>query len=454
MSNVFQAGAASIETTPPLGTIINGDFVTHYAQKIHDPLHAKALVLKNEDSCLAIVVVDICVLGKELLDETKAIIEEKFGLSPRQVMISATHTHASGAVEDVHMVPADLAYRKRLPGLITKAVGRALGKVKPAQLAFGATDVPEYVMCRRYWMKESYSPINPVTGNTDQIKTNPFGVEDQIIKPLNIPDPELSFLAIKGLDGEWISILGNYSLHYVGDWENGTISADYFGMFSNALKEKLGAGDAFVGMMSNGTSGDINIWDFSGKVKFPEGELAKSRKIGRDLAEKVLEKVQELEWEKSPQLKSSFSLLKAERRMPNSEDLEKSKTILASGGLEELKPDTKGWEKLYAREQMLLNEFPKEASCPVQVLHIGKGKIGALPGEFFAETGLKIKEGLDIPYFTISLANDNVGYVPPAHEIKKGGYETWRCRISNLSTGSEELFRKKLLKLIHEDKNP
>lgn len=454
MSNVFQAGAASIETTPPLGTIINGDFVTHYAQKIHDPLHAKALVLKNEDSCLAIVVVDICVLGKELLDETKAIIEEKFGISPGQVMISATHTHASGAVEDVHMVPADMAYRKRLPGLITKAVGRALGKVKPAQLAFGATDVPEYVMCRRYWMKESYSPINPVTGNTDQIKTNPFGVEDQIIKPLNIPDPELSFLAIKGLDGEWISILGNYSLHYVGDWENGTISADYFGMFSNALKEKLGAGDAFVGMMSNGTSGDINIWDFSGKVKFPEGELAKSRKIGRDLAEKVLEKVQELEWEKSPQLKSSFSLLKAERRMPNSEDLEKSKTILASGGLEELKPDTKGWEKLYAREQMLLNEFPKEATCPVQVLHIGKGKIGALPGEFFAETGLKIKEGLDIPYFTISLANDNVGYVPPAHEIKKGGYETWRCRISNLSTGSEELFRKKLLKLIHEDKNP
>ncbi|MFP3471515.1 hypothetical protein R0J90_15855, partial [Micrococcus sp. SIMBA_144] len=92
-------------------------------------------------------------------------------------------------------VPADMAYRKRLPGLITTAVGKALSQVKPAQLAFGAIDVPEYVMCRRYWMEDSYSPINPVTGKADTIKTNPFGVEDQIIKPLNIPDPELSFLA-------------------------------------------------------------------------------------------------------------------------------------------------------------------------------------------------------------------------------------------------------------------
>mgnify|MGYP003643916199 FL=1 len=453
MSNILQAGAAAIETTPPLGSIINGDFVTHYAQKIHDPLHAKALVLKNDDTCLVIVVVDICVMGKAFLDETKNIIEGQYGIPPMQVLISATHTHASGAVEDVHMVPADMAYRKRLPGLIAKAVGKALVGLKPAKLAFGSIDVPEYVMCRRYWMKESYSPINPVTGNTDQIKTNPFGVEDQIIKPLNTPDPELSFMAVKGLDGQWISILGNYSLHYVGDWENGTISADYFGMFSNALKEKLGAGEAFVGMMSNGTSGDINIWDFSGRIKFPEGELAKSRKIGGELAEKVLERIQALKWEQSPALKSSFSLLKTERRMPNSGEIEKAKAILATGGLEELKPDTEGWQKLYAREQLLLKEFPEEATCPIQVLHIGKGKIGALPGEFFAETGLKIKAGLDFPYFTISLANDNVGYVPPSHEIEKGGYETWRCRISNLSTDSEELFRKKLLELIHEGKN-
>ena len=102
---------------------------------------------------------------------------------------------------------------------------------------------------------------------------------------------------------------------------------------------------------------------------------------------------------------------------------------------------------------MLLNEFADAAESAVQVLHIGEGKIGALPGEFFAETGLKLKAEVKCPYFTISLANDNVGYVPPAHEIEKGGYETWRCRISNLLPDAEDLFRKKLLELIHDDKN-
>jgi len=135
MSNNFQAGAASVITTPPLGTIINGDFITHYAQKVHDPLHAKALVLKNDKTTLVLVIVDICIMGKELLDETKSIIEAKFGVSPKQVSISATHTHAAGAVEDVHMVPADLAYRKNLPALIVAAVEKALHRLRPARLA-------------------------------------------------------------------------------------------------------------------------------------------------------------------------------------------------------------------------------------------------------------------------------------------------------------------------------
>lgn len=59
------AGAARIDITPPLGTIINGDFVTHYAKTIHDPLYAKALWLEAGTGVLVFVVVDICVMGQE-----------------------------------------------------------------------------------------------------------------------------------------------------------------------------------------------------------------------------------------------------------------------------------------------------------------------------------------------------------------------------------------------------
>lgn len=61
-----------------------------------------------------------------------------------------------------------------------------------------------------------------------------------------------------------------------------------------------------------------------------------------------------------------------------------------------------------------------------------------LGGEFFAQTGLTLKKELvGFNYFTITLANDYVGYVCPEREIEKGGYETWLCRTSCLEINAE-----------------
>ena len=56
-------------------------------------------------------------------------------------------------------------------------------------------------------------------------------------------------------------MLANYSLHYVGDVGPGHISADYFGVFADRIQQLLGADrqdPPFVGILCNGTSGDIN----------------------------------------------------------------------------------------------------------------------------------------------------------------------------------------------------
>ncbi|HSI78234.1 MAG TPA: hypothetical protein VK957_20215 [Lunatimonas sp.] len=154
-------------------------------------------------------------------------------------------------------------------------------------------------------------------------------------------------------------------------------------------------------------------------------------------------------WEINSNLGAAFEEQFIVPRMPAQEELRESADILKTGKLEYLVPDTEGWRKLYAREQLLLAEYPVLANVPLQVLRIGSGRIGALPGEFFAATGLKIKEDVQGLYFNITLANGNVGYVPPAEELAKGGYETWRCRISNLQSEAEEKIRTALIALIH-----
>lgn len=443
---LLQAGAAQVDITPPLGTRINGDFVTHYATYIHDNLYSKALAFSRGNTYVVFVVVDICVMPKDFLDPVKAEITKITGIPASHIMISSTHTHAAGSVADVHLGSVDPAYAQKLPGLIVESVRQAVQNLRPAQIAFGNVHAPEHLLCRRYEMSEVYTASNPVTGHADQIKTNPFGAEELILKSIAPTDPDLGYLAVKGLDGRWIGVLANYSLHYVGDWENGTISADYFGVFADALREKLQAGPDFVGIMSNGTSGDVNIWDFLNPERYPTAHFAKSKLIGTELADKVVENINALHWQTDAVLEAALENVQVSVTKPDRQEIEAATSMMTGAHFETIEPDEAGLRQIYAREQILLNETPDQRDCPVQVIKIGDGMIGGLAGEFFSETGLYLKENkASRHYFTITMANGNVGYVPPAAEIDKGGYETWRCRYSCLASGAEATIRTQLL---------
>ena len=297
------------------------------------------------------------------------------------------------------------------------------------------------------WMK--VIPRNPVTGNQEQVKTNPFGAESHIRQAVTITDPGVSYLAVKGIDDQWIGLLANYSLHYVGDWENGTISADYFGEFSAHIQRKLDTGNDFVAIMSNGTSGDINIWDFLNPDRYPSGHFEKSKLIGEDIAERVFQSLHQLRWEADPDLDSCYEELDIPTRKPSTEELEQSRKIVAESNYETLIADEDGLKKIYAREQILLNEYPDAIQFPLHVIKIGTGLIGGMAAEIFAETGLWLKNNSPAErYFSISLANGNCGYVPPFTEFEHGGYETWRSRASYLETNAEMSVRNRMIGLM------
>ena len=448
-NSYFQAGVAKTDITPPLGTFINGDFITHYANKVHDLLYAKALVLQNHDIVIALVVVDICIMPKDFLDEVKSDVFKLTGIRPANILISSTHTHAAGSIEGILLGATDLPYRKKLRDLIVQSVQKAKQHLRPAKIAFGSVDAPEHVVCRRYYMKEGYKAPNPVTGGFDKVKTNPIGAEDQIVTRVSEVDTRLNYLAVQGVDNRWLGLLGNYSMHYVGDWPNGTICADYFGFFSKHLAHKLNADDQFVGMLSNGTSGEANIWDFLQPDRYPKDFFKKSELIGNDLAEKVVASLNHLAWETNPSLEVRYEELTVPVRKPSATELEEAKKVIAASDYENLTANEEGLKRLYAREQVLLNEYPDNVPFPIQVIRIGSGTIGGLAGEFFAETGLWLKEQISkTNYFTITLANGYTGYVPPEHELELGGYETWRCRTSYIN--AEKEIRKKLLELRYQ----
>jgi len=135
----FLCGTGKVDITPQkLPVIRNGGFTMAKTDKVLDPLHARAMVLKKEGLEVAMVVVDVCILDRELCDQVKKAASKSTGIRPDRMLISATHTHSAPSVMNFCLgTPADPEYVKFLPGKLTEAIERAHATVQPAQAAWG-----------------------------------------------------------------------------------------------------------------------------------------------------------------------------------------------------------------------------------------------------------------------------------------------------------------------------
>ena len=448
----IKAGAARENITPPLGTIINGNFLPYYAKTIHDSLYAKALAFDNGKQRFVFVVVDCMSMDGALISDAKKLIKQKLGLLSSQIMISSTHAHSCGAVRGGSICPADLAYRLAMPEKITKAVKNAMANLQPAKIAWGHIDVPQHLSCRRWFMKPGFNTISPL-GDTDKVWMNPPMGSPFLDKSAAPTDPQVSYLAVKNLKDEWISIMANYSIHYAADVPDHAISADYFGEVHQQLQIKLNTGNNFVGIMSNGTSGDVNTFDFKQERNYSDKPYAKSKLIANDVTDSIIHSLRTASFESRPTFKLAYLEFEAATRQPTNAQVTKAKAMIGQLDYSTLNSIDKASMTIvnaYAIDVVAMNEYqPKQIKLPLQAIRIGSGTIGTLPGEFFSETGLWLKQEAVLKYyFTVCLSNADVGYVPPANQHKLGGYETWLCTASQMEIRAEEKLRSELLKLI------
>lgn len=92
----LRAGAHAIDVSPrTFPVLVNGGFLQNSATQVNDPLFAKCLVLDDGTTHLAIVIVDSCMMPRELLDRAKEMAHEKTGIATDRMLIAATHTHSA-----------------------------------------------------------------------------------------------------------------------------------------------------------------------------------------------------------------------------------------------------------------------------------------------------------------------------------------------------------------------
>jgi len=451
----LQVGATVVDVSPPnFPVLVNGGFASRSATKIHTPVSARAIVLDDGQERLAIVVVDSCMLPRPLLDDAKQLAARRTQIQPQRMLISATHTHTAPSCMGALGTDADTAYISFLREKLAEAIAQAEANLRPASVGFGSGDAAPYTALRR-WIRRSDRVVDDPFGNPT-VRANMHAANnwDDVVGPSGPEDPELSVIAFQSLDGQPIAVLANFSMHYFGDQP---ISADYFGLFCNAVQTRLSAGatpakDALapVALMSHGCSGDIWRRDYS--LPPEEREELSINEYTERLVEIAMQAYQQIEYDADATLAMAERRLPLRYRVPDAGLLQWARQRMeqfqsqaqAEGQLPTSQAD------VYAREQILLHEM-QATEVVVQAVRIGDIAIATTPNETYAITGLKLK--LQSPLrqtMVIELANGGDGYIPPPEQHRLGGYNTWPARSAGLEISAEPKITAAALELLEQ----
>ena len=437
MSTTLKAGSATANITPPLGTRIPGGFRPRYAENVDDELFAKAVVIDNGTTRIAIVTCDLIAIPEKVADAAKARIADRCDIPPAHVMVNATHTHTAVAIADLLGVDEDTEYTEWVPLKIADAVELAVWRLKPARVGFASVDEERITFNRRWHMRDGTVRFNPGIEHPD------------LVKPTGTIDPEVAMMFVEAADdGTPISAVANFSLHYIGTDNSNALSADYFGHFDRRMRHYLG--DTCISLLWNAASGQINNTDFSGRTKWTASGHQQAVKMANVLAGHFIVEMQLMEMHETLDLSGDLATLTFQRKEITAEDLKIAEQVLSvpQGTYDAYETGPFSWvvgERIpqalvdvYARECQRLAKLPTQMTAPVQVIRLGEAAIVALPGEVFVETGMNIKSKSDAkPTFLVSLANGYIGYICTDKAlIEEGGYETWAAKSSLPDVGT------------------
>lgn len=400
MSTPMRAGVARIDITPPVGIDLTGFLARENPSNgVRDPLYGRVLVLDDDDQQVAIISCDLLGFGRDLVVELRDRIALATGIAAPQVMLACTHTHGGPAtMRLVDCGEIDPAYVETLLPKIVDAVVDAQAGLQAVTLAVGSA-------------------------------TSSTGVDNRRTSG-DVTDPEIGLLRVDNAEGKTIAVLVNYtchptSLHSV----NRRITADYPGLVTSRIEEATGA----VALFLMGAIGDV------GPVTRGEESLTT---IGNAVADAALAALPTLSPNEGSRLEvAGEELALPLLPLPSREQwvqwrTEYERAALAAEGNREASSAKVQWAMLHWTERMFEamqdNELMPTVNAEVQVIRVGNLVVVGVPGEYFVELGLQIKEGIQqgapqgkgVQQVMISgFTNGNVGYIPARRAYPNGGYE-------------------------------
>jgi len=437
----LKAGLAVADITPPIGYRMSGYFRERLSTGVSNPLHAKAIVLRQGDVSAAMVFCDIIGLSLDVSSRARRLAEERTSIPASNILIAATHSHTGPlyfgalrkhfhdkAVAEHGSDPCEkVDYAEELVEKLASVIAQANSVVKPVIISAGSAERQGLSFNRRFHMEDGTVRFNPGVLNPD------------IVRPAGPIDPEVGMVFIREADGDDnpIAAIINFALHLdtVG---RTNYAADYPYYLEQSLREKYG--NDFVLLFGTGTCGDINHIDVTKK------ERLKTDYIGGMLAETVKAKKDSLRTVSEPMLGVRSGIVEAPLQRFGPEKVAWARENIKKVGTREIS----FLEQVEAYKILAVQMRPGQTiPLEVQVFRLSWDvAVVGLPGEVFVELGLRIKKAS--PFATtlvIELCQDAPGYIPTKKAFAEGSYETVNSRIA---PGGGEMMAEAAIRLLKE----
>ncbi len=406
----MKAGFATLDITPPSGTLKQGWMQRLHAEVFLDPLFARAAVFAHRSRRIGFIQLDTLSVRWTQVNEIRRRIARAHGFPGESIMIAATHNHAGPALSGMGSEPRDEVYIEALIERCVALFGQALAAMEPAELGFDWRLNFDVAHNRRIRMRDGTSRCQVSSSNPDFLA-------------LEGPrDPEVAVLAVRNLRGHLLGCLVNYACHPTHHGGTNEISAGFPGVLAAKLRE---AGCP-VPMYLNGAYGNVITMDFERGVGLTKEQA------GESLAGDVTEALRGMTYSSDWPLVVRRKTVQLEYRAITDDEYHGRVP-----GAQRFRSDAY-YQAAIDRIRALAATRGRQPA-EVQLLGLGDVMFVGIPAEYFVEFQLQIKERAWPRHaLVVGGANGMVGYVPTRESFRRGGYEATLGPPSKVASGSGE----------------